>query len=147
MNVSFRATTQVSGQSTLGPQSQDGYPPGSLESFTIDNQGVIAGTFSNGLTRAIGQVALANVSNPQGLSSIGNNTFYTHRGFWSAACGRPTRLDLDRSLTGYLEQSNVDLGTEFTNMIVAQKSYEANTKIVTTVSSMLDTLIQMDPGT
>lgn len=147
MNVSFAATTQVSGQSTLGPQSQDGYPPGSLESFTIDNQGVISGTFSNGLTRSLGQVALASFANPQGLSSTGNNTLIPTANSGQALVGQADTLGLGSIATGYLEQSNVDLGTEFTNMIVAQKSYEANTKIVTTVSSMLDTLIQMDSGT
>lgn len=92
-------------------------------------------------------MALANVSNSEGMQSIGNNASIPTAASGQPLVGEADTLGLGSIATGYLEQSNVNLGTEFTNMIVAQKSYEANTKIVTTVDSMLSTLVQMDPGT
>ncbi len=136
--------SQVSGTATFGAESQDGYPSGTLQSFSINDQGAITGSFSNGLTRSLGQVALAGFDNPQGLTKIGNNEYTPTVNSGEAVVGQANTLGLGSISSGYLEQSNVDLGTSLTNMIVAQRAFEANTKIVTAVNSMLGTLIQMD---
>ena len=144
MNLDFSGVSQVSGTATFGAESQDGYPSGTLQSFSINDQGVISGSFSNGLTRSLGQIAVAGFDNPQGLNKIGNNEYTPTVNSGEAVVSQANTLGLGSISSGYLEQSNVDLGTSLTNMIVAQRAFEANTKIVTAVNSMLGTLIQMD---
>lgn len=139
----FSKATQVSGSSGVIPDSQDGFAPGVLQSFSIDQTGSIAGIFSNGLTRPLGQIAMAGFSNPEGLERAGGNAFKESVNSGSAHVGTATQQGLGKISTGYLEQSNVDLSTEFTNMIVTQRGFQANTKVVTTVDDMLNDVIGM----
>jgi flagellar hook protein FlgE len=143
ITADFSPASQVAGVSTFAPEGQNGYASGSLSSFTIDQNGVITGAFSNGLTKALGQLSLAGFSNPQGLSQIGNNQYAPTVNSGAPLVGTANSLGLGAVSTGYLEQSNVDLGTELTNMIVAQRAFEANTKVVTAVDQMLNMLDQM----
>jgi flagellar hook protein FlgE len=135
--------TQLSGASSLTNKSQDGFPLGTLQSFSIDGNGVINGVFSNGLSRKLGQIALATFSNPAGLQRVGNNEFALTTNSGDATVGTANSQGLGSIQAGYLEQSNVDLSVELTNMIVSQRAYQANTKIVTTVDQMLNELINM----
>jgi flagellar hook protein FlgE len=141
--LNFSGVSQFAGTSTLAPQSQDGTSTGTLQSFTVDATGVVTGIFSNGQTQALGQVALANFSNPGGLASIGNNQWEPSANSGTPVIGQPNTNGLGSISSGYLEQSNVDLGTELTNMIVTERAFQANTKIVSTVDEMLNDLIQM----
>lgn len=139
----FSALTQVSGVSSAAPVSQDGFGPGTLSSFNIDQTGAITGIFNNGQTRALGQIALANFANPGGLQRAGGNDFDSTTNSGIPQVGTATSNGLGQINTGYLEQSNVDLSTEFTNMIISQRSFQANTKIVSTVDQMLNDVITM----
>jgi flagellar hook protein FlgE len=144
--LNFGGTTQLAQGSTLAPSSQDGFPSGTLQSFTVDQSGTITGVFSNGESQNIGQLALANFSNPGGLSSIGNNQYEVTADSGVPQVGTATVDGLGSISAGYLEQSNVDLATELTNMIVTERSFQANTKVVSTVDDMLNDLIQMKQG-
>jgi len=139
----FSGVTQISGTSSAAPTSQNGFGPGTLQSFTIDEAGAITGIFNNGLTRVLGQVALSDFPNPSGLERSGGNTFRPTINSGLASVGPALTSSLGKISTGYLEQSNVDLSNEFTNMIVTQRGFQANTKIVTTVDQMLNEVIQM----
>ena len=139
----FSAVTQISGSSSASPTTQNGFGPGTLQSFGVDQTGAVTGIFNNGLTRILGQVALADFPNPEGLERGGGNAFRTTINSGLPSIGTALSSSLGKISTGYLEQSNVDLSTEFTNMIVTQRGFQANTKIVTTVDDMLNDVIQM----
>lgn len=142
----FGAVTQISGSSSAAPTEQNGFGPGTLQSFSIDQSGAITGNFNNGLTRILGQVALSDFPNPAGLERNGGNTFRPSINSGLSSVGQALTSSLGKISTGYLEQSNVDLSNEFTNMIVTQRGFQANTKIVTTVDEMLNNVIQMKQG-
>ena len=137
------AVTQFSGSSTIAVSSQDGYSSGSLQSFTIGSDGTISGTYSNGRTQSLGQVALAIFSNPQGLTKVGNLDYQTTLNSGTPQIGTAGTGGRGQLLGGSLESSNVDLGTELTNLIVAQNAYQADTKVVSTSSTVLQALVQM----
>ena len=139
----FSAITQISGSSSAAPSSQNGFGPGTLQSFSVDQTGAISGIFNNGLTRVLGQVALSDFPNPAGLERAGNNDFQASINSGLPSVGTALSSGLGQISTGYLEQSNVDLSNEFTNMIVTQRGFQANTKIVSTVDQMLNDVIQM----
>ncbi len=140
--IDFSAVSQLDGASSVQTTSQDGLPMGTLDSFTIDEKGQIQGAFSNGATRLLGQLALANFSNPAGLIRQGNS-------MWVQApnSGEPVIQSalIAGSLvrSGYLEQSNVDLTTEFTELIVAQRGFQANSRSITTSDDMLQEVLQL----
>lgn len=146
ISVDFSAMTQLTGSSTAGPKSQNGYATGTLQSFNVNADGVITGIFTNGLSQSLGQVALANFANPAGLQSIGNNQYQVSANSGAAVVGQANSQGLGSISPGYVESSNVDLGTELTNMIIAQRSFEANTKIVSTIDQMLSDLNNMKQG-
>lgn len=137
------AVTQFSGSSTIAVSSQDGYSSGSLQNFTIGSDGTISGTYSNGRTQSLGQVALAIFSNPQGLTKVGNLDYQTTLNSGTPQIGTAGTGGRGQLLGGSLESSNVDLGTELTNLIVVQNAYQADTKVVSTSSTVLQALVQM----
>lgn len=139
----FSHLTQLSGATSAAPLSQNGFGPGTLKTFSIDQTGAITGIFSNGLTRPLGQVALASFSNPEGLQRSGGNKYVQSINSGLAQVGAANTAGLGGISTGYLEQSNVDLSTEFTNMIITQRGFQANTKIITTVDQLLDDVIRL----
>ncbi len=137
------AVTQYDSQQTLGVRGQDGYPAGALESYSISSNGVITGSFSNGQTRAIAQLAMASFANPGGLVDQGGGLFATTPNSGQAQVGVAGTGVLGTLLGGQLEQSNVDMGTELTDLITAQEAYEANTKVVTTTEQAVQALETM----
>ena len=139
----FSSITQISGSSSASPSTQNGFGPGTLQSFSVDQTGAITGIFNNGLTRVLGQMAMADFPNPAGLERGGSNAFKTTINSGLPSVGTALSGSLGKISTGYLEQSNVDLSTEFTDMIVTQRGFQANTKIVTTVDDMLNDVIQI----
>lgn len=139
----FSQVVQVSGASTLAPSGQNGFAPGSLQSFSIDQAGIVTGIFNNGYTRTLGQIALSGFANPTGLEKAGSNSYRATVNSGLPQVGTATSGGLGQISTGYLEQSNVDLSNEFTSMIVTQRGFQANTKIITTVDQLLDDVINI----
>jgi flagellar hook protein FlgE len=147
--VTFPVTLDLTNASQFGTSfaihdlDQDGYYPGEFVSLTIDESGVVTGSYSNGETRAAGQVALVNFRNTQGLSpSSGGN--------WTAtfASGEPVRGEPGSGnfggiRAGALEDSNVDLTGELVNMMTAQRAYQANAQTIKTQDQVLSTLLNM----
>jgi flagellar hook protein FlgE len=120
----------------------DGNTQGALESFNIGSTGEINGVFSNGLVLTLGQLALAKFSNPSGLSKIGNNTFQESVNSGTANINVPGE-GRGSIAAGALEMSNVDLSEEFTEMITAQRGFQANTRIITTSDEILQELVNL----
>jgi flagellar hook protein FlgE len=134
------AVTQFSGQQTMQITSQDGHASGSLESFSIGADGVITGSFSDGTTLSLGQIALANFTNPAGLVDVGSGEYTVTPNSGEASVGTAGTGGRGTLVGGELEQSNVDLGTELTNLIGAQEAYDANTKVLTATQQSIQSL-------
>ena len=140
INLNLANLTQYAATSATTAFTQNGYATGTLTSFTVDQSGRISGQYSNGQTQYIAQVALANFIAPTGLTSEGNSLYAQ-----TFASGQPAVGVANSGNFGYitdsaLEQSNVDISSEFTNMIVAQNAYVANSKVLTTENSVLTAL-------
>jgi len=133
----------LSSTSEVNVTDQNGFPPGSLDGYSIGSNGVITGQFSNGLTETLGQVAMASFTNPGGLQNLGGNTWGGTANSGAPLVGQAGSSSLGSINSGFLEASNVDLSTNLTNLIVTQRGFEANTKIVSTVDQMLQDVIQM----
>lgn len=142
-DLGFTAITQLTSTSDVAVQNQDGFPRGTLETFNIGAGGVINGVFTNGLTRVIGQVALATFSNTGGLERIGDNMFRDTPGSGTAQIGMPGTGGRGAVSGGVLEGSNVDLGTEFSNLIVTQRSFQANARTITTADTLLQETVNL----
>jgi len=135
--------TQVAGPSATAATQQDGYASGSLVDFTIGSDGTIQGVFSNGQTTPLGQIALASFANEQGLSRNGSNEFLATLASGAANVGAPATGGRGSVTGGSLEQSNVDIATQFAKLIVAQSSYQANAKTITTFNQVTQTAINL----
>ena len=127
--------------SNLAAVSQDGSAIGTLSNFSIGEDGAISGSFTNGLTRTIGQIALAKFSNPEGLVDVGDNLFRIGPNSGTALVTKPGSFGTGRVLGGALELSNVDLSQEFINMILASTGYSASSRVITTTKQLIDELL------
>ena len=134
--------TQYNAASTI-QATQDGYPSGTLQSYSIGTDGTITGSFSNGATLSLGQIALANFANPGGLSDQGGGLYATSPNSGQAQIGTPGSGGRGTLLGGELEQSNVNLGNELTELITAQEAYTANTKVLTTTDQVVQALLNV----
>ncbi|XJZ28504.1 flagellar hook protein FlgE [Bacillota bacterium Lsc_1132] len=141
VNFSQKNLTMTAG-SIDAQATTDGNMQGSLESFNIGSDGVINGVFSNGLVLPLGQLALAKFSNPSGLDNAGGNLFRQSVNSGVANINIPGN-GRGTIAAGSLEMSNVDLSEEFTEMIVAQRGFQANTKIITTSDEILQELVNL----
>ncbi len=135
--------TSLAADSVVQPVYQDGFPPGTLQEFAIGIDGTIQGIFSNGLSRPMGRIALSLFPNPTGLERLGNNMWRQTDNSGLPQVGAPTTAGLGEINAGYLEQSNVDLGAEFADMIVTQRGFQANTRIVSVVDELLADVVNM----
>jgi len=135
--------TQTAAASSTTSIQQDGAASGTLQSFSIGSDGTITGSFSNGTTAVVGQIALASFADEQGLSRNGNNDFTPTLASGQPTIGAPESGGLGSISGGALEQSNVDIATEFANLIVAQRSYEANARVVTTFDQIAQDTIAL----
>lgn len=131
----------TSSQSDLAAVSQDGSPIGTLSNFSIGEDGVISGSFTNGLTRTIGQVAVAKFTNPEGLVDSGNNMFRVGPNSGTPLVTTALNFGTGRMVGGALELSNVDLSQEFINMILATTGYSASARVITTTDELMDQLL------
>ncbi|HET6566884.1 MAG TPA: flagellar hook protein FlgE [Rhodothermales bacterium] len=143
INLDFSGLTQYSGSTTGTFRSQDGYAVGSLVGYQIDSKGILQVSYSNGQELAVSQLAIGHVNNPQGLEQQGENFYATGATSGDLQLGRAGG-DLSTSVVeGALEMSNVDLATEFTDMIIAQRGYQASARIITTSDEMLQETVQL----
>ena len=139
----YEGVTQFASPSSTRAYEQDGYGLGYLQSFTIDNAGVITGVFTNGKRAQIGQVAMAIFANPQGLIAEGDNNFRETNNSGLANVGAAETGGRGKITAGTLEMSNVDLAEQFTDMIVTQRGFQANSRSITTSDQMLQELLTL----
>ena len=137
--------TQVAGQSNVSSAEQNGYTSGALQSFTISDNGTIQGVFSNGQTLTLGQVALATFQNAQGLQLNGDNTFLATPAAGIPSIGAPNSGGRGTIVGESLEASNVDMTTELSNLIVAERDYQSNARAISTADQMLNYVLTMQP--
>jgi flagellar hook protein FlgE len=143
VTVDLTKMTQYGSASALLDQSQTGYASGSLQRVSVDSQGNVVAQFTNGQTRILAQVVLSRFVNPQGLVRSGDNLFIQSNDSGSPIIGAPGGNGLGTIVAGALEQSNVDLGKEFVDMIVNQRAFQANSKAITTSDEMLQDLVNL----
>lgn len=143
VDLNFDSISQLISPSQVNATDQNGFPPGGLQNFSVGQDGTIVGIFTNGLTRPIAQVAMAHFSNPQGMERVGSNLFVNTDNSGFPQIGAPRTGSRGLVSAGFLEQSNIDIGSEFTDLIVTQRGFQANTRVVTTVDEMLQDLINI----
>jgi flagellar hook protein FlgE len=137
------ATTQFARPSTTTFQAADGYGAGDLQGVNVDVDGVITGSYSNGQLIPLFRVSLAKFQNNLGLLKEGGNLFKSTRDSGDAITNRPGTNGLGSIAPNSLEQSNVDMATEFVKMITTQRGYQANSKVITVTDAMLQELINL----
>jgi flagellar hook protein FlgE len=135
--------SQLASASSNTANIQDGFTSGVYQSFTVDPSGVITAQFSNGRTSTVGQLAVATVANTAGLTASGGNNFSTTAASGLATIGVAGAGGRGMVDDGALEQSNVNISTEFSNLIVAQRAFEANSKTVTTFDTVSQDVLAM----
>jgi len=141
-DLDFSAITQLDGTSTIQPLSQDGLPMGVLQNLYIGSDGTIYGTFTNGATRVFGQLATARFANTAGMIDEGS-------GLWNTTINsgapliQPATTSGSLIRSGFLEMSNVDLTTEFANLIEFQRGFQANSRSITTSDEMMQDVLQL----
>lgn len=135
--------TQFATDATAVVSDQNGYTRGELTGVTIDKSGTISGVFDNGRQQQLGQVALATFTNPGGLMKDGENNYIKTPDSGDAIVRAPGQAEAGSLTSGALEMSNVDLAEQFSDMIVTQRGFEANSKVITTSDELLQTLINL----
>ncbi|HTX42440.1 MAG TPA: flagellar hook protein FlgE [Acidobacteriaceae bacterium] len=135
--------TQVSSASAVSATTQNGYASGEYNGFTIDSNGVVSAAFSNGQTTPVGQLALASITNQQGLTISAGNNYQTTLASGAASIGIAGSAGLGTMEDEALEQSNVDISTQFSDLIVAQQAFEASSKAITTFDTVSQETINM----
>ena len=135
--------TQYSGNTEARVSNSDGSGAGVLSSYTVSNTGQIVGVFSNGLKETLGQLALANFNNVNGLEKIGDSMFRSTVNSGLAQVGPAGSQGLGLITSGALEMSNVDLAQEFTNLVIAQRGFQANSRVITTSDEILQELVNL----
>lgn len=142
--IDMTALTGYAGTNSLSVKSQNGSAAGTLSSFTISQDGTVEGSYSNGDKQAIGQIALAAFSNPSGLAKSGDSLFTATTNSGTPQVGAPGSGGGQGTITaGYVEGSNVDLAQEFTNLIVAQRAFQASANVITTSNAVLQELVNL----
>ena len=122
---------------------QDGFSAGLLTAITVESNGVVTARYSNGRSRPAGQIEIANFRNPQGLQTVGGNSWARTYASGDPVAGVPGDGALGKLQAGALEESNVDLTGELVNMITAQRSYQANAQTIKTQDQVLQTLLNL----
>jgi flagellar hook protein FlgE len=141
--VDFTGTVQWGGESTVIDLAQDGFASGSLTGFTISDDGILLGRYSNGQSKNLAQLVLANFRNPQGLQPQGNNVWAESATSGPALLGVPQSGQFGAIQSSAVEDSNVDLTAELVNMITAQRVYQANAQTIKTQDAVLQTLVNL----
>jgi len=134
---------QNTGSNNIVSTTQNGYEPGDLVSYQINDDGTVVGTYSNEQQQLLGQIVLANFANPEGLTSQGDNVWATSNASGVALLGTAGTGNFGTLTNGALESSNVDLSKELVNMIVAQRNYQSNAQTIKTQDQILNTLVNL----
>jgi flagellar hook protein FlgE len=138
--------TQASATSSAGNQQLDGYASGTLQSISVQSDGTIDGVYSNNQTLPVAQLALASFANQEGLQTVGNGDYQQTTVSGHANIGLAGTASLGTVSGGALEESNVDIAAQFSNLILAQRAYEANAQTVTTFDQVYQTTINLMQG-
>ncbi|HEX9654736.1 MAG TPA: flagellar hook protein FlgE [bacterium] len=139
----FSSMTQFAGLSSVIMPYQDGQANGQLTSFGVDERGRVVGSFSNGRNQLIAQIALAQINNPEGMTHVGENLYQLSGSTGIPAIGKAGEEISSIILAGTLEASNVDLAQEFAEMIIAQRSFQANARVITVADQFLNEVTQL----
>ncbi|RJG01179.1 flagellar hook protein FlgE [Noviherbaspirillum sedimenti] len=143
ISLDFAGTTQFGSSFSVNSLGQDGYASGRLSGFNIDNDGIITGRYTNGMSSTLGQVVLANFTNPNGLQPLGNNVWASSASSGAELVGGPGTGSLGSLQSSAVEDSNVDLTAELVNMITAQRFYQANAQTIKTQDQVMQTLVNL----
>lgn len=143
VDVDLSTVTGFAKLSTVEAASKDGQAAGSLQSFTINPDGTIIGAFSNGMKAAVGRIALSTFANPVGLEKAGGSLYTTSVNSGDPQVGTAGAGGRGALVGGALEMSNVDLSSEFTNLIIAQRGFQANSRVITTSDELLQELVNL----
>ena len=143
MTLNFSDTTQYGGTFGVTSITQNGYATGQLSTVAIDAEGIVSAVYTNGRSTQLGQLAMANFANPQGLEQLGNTSWAQTYTSGDVVQGTADSAGFGSIQAGALESSNVDLTTELVNMITAQRSFDANAQVITTANQESQTVIQM----
>ncbi|MBF8847135.1 flagellar hook-basal body complex protein, partial [Escherichia coli] len=134
---------QNTGANNIVATTQNGYKPGDLVSYQINDDGTVVGNYSNEQTQLLGQIVLANFANNEGLASEGDNVWSATQSSGVALLGTAGTGNFGTLTNGALEASNVDLSKELVNMIVAQRNYQSNAQTIKTQDQILNTLVNL----
>ncbi len=143
VTLDLSKATQFGNKFSVSDLTQDGYASGELTGIRIANDGMVMASYSNGVSRAEAQVALANFKNPQGLAPGGGNLWTETNASGNAVMGKPGAGPLGMLRAGALEDSNVDLTSELVNMMTAQRAYQANAQTIKTQDQVMSTLVNL----
>lgn len=141
--MDYNGSTQLSSAFSVNALKQDGFPAGKLTGIAIDDTGIVFARFSNGGSTPLGKVALTRFANPQGLTKLGNTAWAQSSASGAPILGEPGTGNFGLVQSGALEQSNVDLSKQLVNLIIAQQSYQANAKTITTENTTIETILNI----
>ncbi|HHH36409.1 MAG TPA: flagellar hook protein FlgE [Gammaproteobacteria bacterium] len=143
LTMDYSSVNQFGGGFNVNSLRQDGYATGRLSGIDIDDTGVILARFTNGQSRTLAQIALANFSNPQGLTQLGDLNWAESYDSGAALVGAPGTSSLGLIESGALEGSNVDLTEQLVNMITAQRNFQANAQVISTADTITQSIINI----
>jgi flagellar hook protein FlgE len=143
LNFSFAKTTQYGGQFSVSSIVQNGYATGQLSTVAIDPTGIVSAVYTNGRSTQLGQLAMANFPNPQGLKQLGDTNWSETFTSGTVVQGVAGSAGFGSIQSGALESSNVDLTTQLVNMITAQRAFQANAQVITTANQESQTIINI----
>jgi flagellar hook protein FlgE len=143
VTIDLNGMTEYGGKSALTPSGLDGNAMGSLQSISLSGDGTVMGVYSNNLREPIGKLALASFTNPGGLAKAGNSSYRVGDNSGQPAIGEAGAGGRGSLIAGALEMSNVDLAEEFTGLIVAQRGFQANSRVITSSDEVLQDLVNL----
>ena len=143
ITLDLAGTTQLTAESEITVQTQDGVSVGELQGVTIDEEGFVKASFSNGDNEVLGKIALANFSNPSGLRQLGNSTWAASGISGEPGYGEANADGLGALMSGAVESSNVDITQELVSLIAAQRNFQANAKALDTSSKISETIFNI----
>lgn len=143
VTINYQGSTQFGGKFSRGNPYQDGYPSGEYTSMSVDADGTLVAAYTNGENMRLGAIALADFSNLQGLKPVGGNAWVETGMSGQPVLGRPGESGLATLKGQAVEESNVDMGQELVNMIIAQRTYQANAQTIKTQDQLLQTLVTL----
>ncbi len=143
LSFDFNQSSQYGGQFAVSSITQDGYATGQLSTVSIDPSGVVSAVYTNGRSTQLGQIAMANFPNPQGLKQLGDTNWSETFASGNVVQGTATAAGFGSIQSGAVEASNVDLTTQLVSMITAQRAFQANAQVITTANQLSQTVINI----